>query len=216
VGIADRIFPALTEAMGAVFEKKPYVVKGRRRLVADAHGRVLEIGAGTGFNLPYYPANLEELVVTDPLDGMLDRARRRADRLGRKITTRKLAGERLPFEDDSFDTVVASLVLCSVDDQDAVLSEIRRVLRPGGSYLFMEHVRSEDPTIARRQDRLEGIWSVLFHGCHPNRDTAPRIEAAFDDVDLQLREMPAGPKIVRPTIVGQARKTSVTTPSPGT
>jgi SAM-dependent methyltransferase len=205
VRIADRVFPALTEAMGAVFEKKPYVVKGRRRLVADASGRVLEVGAGTGFNLPYYPDDLEELVVTDPLDGMLSRAQRRADQLGRRITTRKLSGERLPFEDASFDTVVASLVLCSVDDQDEVLGEIRRVLRPGGRYLFMEHVRSDEPKIARRQDRVEGVWGFLFHGCHPNRDTGSRIRAAFPDVDLELRQMPAGPKVVRPTIVGQAR-----------
>jgi SAM-dependent methyltransferase len=211
VRIADHVFPILTEAMGAVFEKKPYVVKGRRKLVSDAHGRVLEIGAGTGFNLPYYPDGLEELVVTDPLDGMLKRAQRRAEKLGRRITIRKLSGERLPFEDESFDTVVASLVLCSVDDQDAVLAEVKRVLKPGGSYHFMEHVRSDDPKIARRQDRAEGIWKRLFHGCHPNRDTGSRIRAAFDDVDLDLREMPAGPKIVRPTIVGRA-----TNPLPGT
>jgi SAM-dependent methyltransferase len=205
VGIGDRIFPALTEVMGGAFEKKPYVIKGRRRLVEPARGRVLEVGAGTGFNLPYYPDEVEELVVTDPLDGMLSRAQKRADKLGRKITTQKLAGERLPFDDGSFDTVVASLVLCSVDDQDAVLAEIKRVLRPDGAYLFMEHVRSDDPKIARRQDRAEGVWGFCFHGCHPNRDTASRIKANFEDVDLELRNMPAGPKIVRPTIVGQAR-----------
>src|SRR6476659_336019 len=113
MGVGDRVFPVLNEVLGGVFEKKPYVVKGRRRLIATARGRVLEIGAGNGFNLPYYPDDLDELVVSDPLDGMLSRAQRRADELGRTITTRKLSGERLPFEDESFDTVVASLVLCS-------------------------------------------------------------------------------------------------------
>ena len=216
MGIGDRVFPVMTEVLGGLFEKKPYVVKDRRELIAPARGRVLEIGAGTGFNLPYYPPDLDELVVTDPLDGMLSRAQRRADRLGRNITTRKLSGERLPFDDAVFDTVVASFVLCSVDDQDTVLAEIKRVLRPDGVYLFMEHVRSDDQRVARRQDRVEGVWGFCCHGCHPNRDTGSRIEAAFDDVELARSETPAGPKIVRPTILGQARKAPARAPSPGT
>jgi SAM-dependent methyltransferase len=114
--------------------------------------------------------------------------------------------EELPYEDGSFDTVVASLLLCSVADPDRALAEIRRVLRPGGQYLFLEHVRSNDPKIARRQDRLERLWGVVAFGCHPNRDTLPRIEAAFDVRSVEHDELPKGPKIIRPYVLGRAVK----------
>src|SRR5207248_4118083 len=126
-----------------------------------------------------------ELVVTDRLPGMLRRAEKRADQTGRKAQFRPADGERLPFEDGSFDTVVASLVLCSVDDQDRVLAEIDRVLKPGGRYLFLEHVRSDDPALARKQDRYEGLWKTVCFGCHPNRDTLPRIQAAFEVEEVE-------------------------------
>ena len=118
--------------------------------------------------------------------------RARAERVGREITTTTASVESLPFEDGSFDTVVASLLLCSVDDQDRALGEIRRVLKPGGQYLFLEHVRSDDPKIARRQDTLEGIWGKIAMGCHPNRDTLPRIEAAFDVAEVERSKCPRG------------------------
>ena len=100
--------------------------------------------------------------------------------------------------------MVASLLLCSVEDQDRALGEIRRVLKPGGRYLFLEHVRSADPKIARRQDRLERPWGVFAFGCHPNRDTLPHIEAAFEVEEVERDELPMGPKIVRPYVLGRA------------
>lgn len=185
-------------------EKKPVIREKRRKLLAAASGRVLEVGAGTGFNLPYYPETVEDLTVTDGMEGMLRRAERRAVESGRHVTTTRAPVEDLPFEDGSFDTVVGSLLLCSVDDQDRALAEIRRVLRPGGQYLFLEHVRSQDPKVAHSQDRWEGVWGVIAMGCHPNRDTLPRIESIFEIVELEQSEIPIGPKIVRPYVLGRA------------
>ena len=204
MALRDRLAPAVFEALGRPMEKKAPIAEARRKLLAAAGGRVLEVGAGTGFNLPHYPAGTDELVLTDDLEGMLRRARRRADRVGREVVTTKAPVESLPFEEASFDTVVASLLLCSVDDQDRALAEIRRVLKPGGQYLFLEHVRSKDPKIARRQDKLERLWGVVAFGCHPNRETLPRIEAAFEVEDVERAEMPIGPKIVRPYVLGRA------------
>ena len=204
MSLRDRIAPAIYDLMGGPIEKKPLIAANRRKLLAAAEGRVLEVGAGTGFNLLHYPAGVDQLTLTDGMDGMLRRARKRAERVGRKVETTIAPVESLPFEDASFDTVVGSLLLCSVDDQDRALAEIRRVLKPGGQYLFLEHVRSDDQKIAGRQDRLDGLWSALVMGCHPNRDTLPRIEAAFAVDEVERDVLPMGPKIVRPYVLGRA------------
>jgi SAM-dependent methyltransferase len=206
VSIRERLAPAVFEFIGRPMEKKPPIADARRKMLRAAEGRVLEVGAGTGFNLPHYPPGPSELVLTDELDGMLRRAERRAKHVGREVVTTPAPVESLPFEDGSFDTVVGSLLLCSVEDQSRALGEIRRVLRPGGQYLFLEHIRSDDPKIARWQDRLEGVWGVIAFGCHPNRETLPRIEAAFDVAEVERNEMPVGPKIVRPYVLGRAVK----------
>jgi len=195
----------MTDTLGGTFEKKPFVIEYRRKLLAPASGRVLEVGAGTGFNLPHYPSTVAELVVTDRLDGMLRRAEKRAASTGREIVSERVTGESLPYPDASFDTVVASYVLCSVDEQDSVLGEIVRVLKPGGRYLFLEHVRSPDPDLARKQDRYAGLWKTVCFGCHCNRDTLPHIEAAFEVEEVERGELPSGPpKIVRPYVLGCA------------
>jgi ubiquinone/menaquinone biosynthesis C-methylase UbiE len=204
MAFGDRFWPAFFDLMGGPIEKKPVIAENRRKLLAAAEGRVLEVGAGTGFNLPHYPEGVTDLTVTDGMDGMLRRATRRAAKLGRTIVTTRAPVESLPFADRSFDTVVASLLLCSVEEQDQALAEIRRVLKPGGQYLFLEHVRSADPKVARRQDRMEGVWGKIAMGCHPNRDTLPRIEQAFAVEDVERDEIPIGPKIVRPYVLGRA------------
>ena len=132
------------DTLGGSLEKKPFMSEKRTQLLAAAEGSVLEVGGGTGFNLPYYPAAVTSITVTDPVDGMLGRTRARATKLGKEITATKAGAEELPFEDGSFDTVLASLVLCSVGSQERALAEMRRVLKPGGHYLFLEHVRSDD------------------------------------------------------------------------
>jgi ubiquinone/menaquinone biosynthesis C-methylase UbiE len=207
MGLGDHLAPFMTDVFGGQFEKKPVVIELRQKLLAPAEGRVLEVGAGTGFNLPHYPPGVTELVVTDRLDGMLKRAKKRAATVGREIVTARTPGEKLPYADDSFDTVVASFVLCSVDEQDPVLAEMQRVLKPGGRYLFTEHVRSDDPKLARKQDRYAGLWKAVCFGCHCNRDTLPRIQAAFDVEDVEHGELADGsPKIVRPFVLGHALK----------
>lgn len=179
----------------------------REAVLAGAGGRVLEIGAGTGLNLRFYPPAVEEIVATEPEAGMLGRTRQRAEELDRPVRFVEATAEQLPFEDDEFDTVVSTLVLCTVEDQDRALAEIHRVLKPGGRFLFIEHVRSDDPKRARWQDRLERPWKVLNMGCHPNRRTLESIErAGFRVEDLERGTLPKAPPIVRPMIAGSATR----------
>ena len=114
--------------------------------------------------------------------------------------------ENLPFDDDSFDTVTVTLVLCTVPDQPAALKEVHRVLKPGGQLLFLEHVRADDPGLAKWQDRLEKPWRFLGDGCHCNRDTESAIRAAgFELGDVEHGELPKAPPIVQPLVQGSAR-----------
>jgi ubiquinone/menaquinone biosynthesis C-methylase UbiE len=137
---------------------------------------------------------------------MRRRARRRADELGRNVTLVDGPAEQLPFEDDTFDTVVSLAVLCSVDDPPRVLAEIRRVLKPGGRFIFLEHVRSDEPNLAHWQERLARPWGWAAGGCHPNRRTLETIEAAgFEPVELERKDLPDIPRLVRPHVVGWAR-----------
>jgi ubiquinone/menaquinone biosynthesis C-methylase UbiE len=204
MSVRDHVVPFVHDLVGVPMEKKPFMRDVRPRLLASARGRVLEVGAGTGYNLPYYPDGVSDLTVTDGMAGMLRRARTRAAKAGRQVTITTASVEMLPFEDGTFDTVVGTLLLCSVDNQDRALAEIRRVLEPDGQYLFFEHVRSDDPKVAHRQDRWEGVWRVVAQGCHPNRDTLPRIESVFAIDELERSEVPFGPKIVRPYVLGRA------------
>ncbi|HUR84337.1 MAG TPA: class I SAM-dependent methyltransferase [Solirubrobacteraceae bacterium] len=179
----------------------------RRALLAGARGRVLELGAGTGVNLAHYPAQLDQLVLTEPEAPMLARLRRRARAARPDATVVPAAAERLPFEDASFDTVVATLTLCTVEDPARSLDEVRRVLAPGGRLLFIEHVRSEEPKLARRQDLVHPLWRRIGHGCHCNRPTLTAIEAAGLHVeDVEHGRMPKSPRLVEPLIAGAAVK----------
>jgi ubiquinone/menaquinone biosynthesis C-methylase UbiE len=174
----------------------------RKSLLADAEGRVLEIGGGTGANLRYYDG-LDSLVVTDPEPAMLRRLRDRAREQATQAEVVQAPAEDLPFQDASFDTVVSTLVLCGVD-QERSLGEVRRVLRPGGRLLFLEHVRSDDPALARFQDRMNRLNRFLV-GCECNRQTVTAIEAAgFTISRVEQTTMPEAPKFVRPAVVGAA------------
>jgi ubiquinone/menaquinone biosynthesis C-methylase UbiE len=174
----------------------------RERLLADADGRVLEIGGGTGVNLPYYP-EVDSLVVTEPEPPMLRRLQDKAREQALKAELVRAPAEDLPFEDASFDSVVSTLVLCGVD-QERALAEVRRVLRPGGRLLFLEHVRSDDPELARFQDRMNRLNRFLV-GCSCNRQTLGAIEAAgFTVSKVEHTTTPKAPKFVRPLIVGAA------------
>lgn len=177
----------------------------RERLLSQASGRTLEIGAGTGLNLSHYPETVAELVLTEPEEPMVKRLEAKLAESGRAARVVRASAESLPFEASSFDTVVATLVLCTVRDPERALAEVERVLRQGGRLLFLEHVRSEDPAIARWQDRLHGIWYRFGHGCNCNRPTPALIETSpLRMAQLERGEMPKAPAIVRPLVSGRA------------
>ena len=181
----------------------------RRDIVGQAAGRTLEIGAGTGANLVHYPADVTLLVATEPDVHKLRRLRRRAQRARPDAQSLSAVAESLPFADAEFDTIVMTLVLCSVSNQHAALVEVRRVLRPGGTILFLEHVRADDPRVAHRQDRWRPVWRAITGGCEPNRDTVAAIRAAgFALSEIRTERLPAAPAIVRPLAIGAATRTA--------
>jgi len=177
----------------------------RRQLLAEARGRTIDLGAGTGANLGLYPADVTELVLAEPDPHMAKKLRAKLAEAGSPARLVEAPAERLPFEDASFDTAVFTLVLCTVPDAAAALAEVARVLRVGGRMLFIEHVRSEDPGLARWQDRLERPWRFLGDGCHCNRDTVAAIEASPLALEHVRRDrLPKAPPIVKPLVRGSA------------
>jgi len=151
----------------------------RARTAAAATGRVLELGVGTGLNLPHYE-HADEVVGVDPDPHMLSRARARAAAAPRPVTLLEASAESLPFDDGEFDSVVVALSLCTIPDAGAALAEARRVLAPEGRLVFLEHVRSERPWVARLQDRVAPAWRRAAGGCNPNRDTVAAIGEQFE------------------------------------
>jgi SAM-dependent methyltransferase len=203
MSLRSRFF-ALTYDRQMATTEKAGLRAFRARLLAGASGDVLEIGGGTGANLPCYSPAVGSLTFTEPQPPMLRRlegsvrARRPAARVLRA------PAEDLPFDDDSFDVAVSTLVLCGVDDQPRVLRELRRVLRPGGRLLFIEHVRSDDPGTARLQDRLNWL-NRLVVCCDCNRPTLDSIRAAGFTVGLvEHTVLPKAPPFVRPAVLGSA------------
>ena len=176
----------------------------RQNVIADAGGDVLEIGAGTGANLRLYGPAVKSLTVTEPEPPMLRRLEQKVAEQSPATKVLRAPAEDLPFNDDSFDTVVSTLVLCGVDDQPRALREARRVLRPGGRLIFLEHVRSEDDGLARWQDRFNGVNRFMV-GCECNRPTLDTIRAAgFDVTRVEHGELPKAPPFTRPLIYGSA------------
>jgi SAM-dependent methyltransferase len=199
-----RIFAAGYDTFQASMERN-FLGALRREMLSDATGRVVEIGSGTGANLEHYPPSIERLVCTEPYEPMARRLERKTAGSGRPVEVVHAEAESLPFEDDSFDTAVATLVLCTVSDPDRALAEIDRVLRPGGRFIFIEHVRAPEPGLARWQDRLHPLWVRFGHGCHCNRPTLDTIEASPLAVETHRRgRIPKAPPIVRPLVTGVA------------
>lgn len=176
----------------------------RERLLAAAHGDVIEIGGGTGANLACYGTGVGSLTITEPEPAMLRRLRRKAGQLRPSATVLRAPAEELPFDDHSFDVAVSTLVLCGVRDQPRALSELRRVLRPGGTLLFLEHVRSGDPAGARLQDRVNWLHRMAVC-CDCNRPTLDSIRrAGFTVSEVEHTGLPKAPAYVRPAIIGSA------------
>lgn len=177
----------------------------RRETLAAASGRTLDLGAGTGVNAGLFPPAVSELVLVEPDPHMLKKLRVKVEGSGKGASVTQSPAENLPFADDSVDTVVFTLVLCTVPDPAAALAESARVLRPGGKLLFVEHVRSRNPDLARWQDRLEKPWRFLADGCHCNRDTVSLIEASpFELQQVKHDRLPKAAPIVRPLARGSA------------
>lgn len=177
----------------------------RRTLLAEACGRVVEIGAGTGLNVAHYPERVDELVFAEPEPGM---RRKLARRLGRHACAARILdapAERLPLADASVDTVVSTLVLCTVGDPESALREVARVLRPGGRLLFIEHVRASSRLLAMCQDKLLRPWRAFGGGCVCNRPTLELMRACGFTVEFDNAVWRGMPAIVHPLKLGSAR-----------
>lgn len=174
----------------------PAITELRSAVVPRAEGRVFEIGCGGGLNQQFYDAaRVTSFAGIDPSGKLLDYAREAAERKGWKADLREGVGEDIPFADDSFDTAVCTYTLCSVHDPARVLSELRRIVRPGGKLLFLEHGLSPDTEVARWQRRIEPIWKPLMGGCHLARPvTAPVLQAGFHLENPGHRYMPGMPR----------------------
>jgi ubiquinone/menaquinone biosynthesis C-methylase UbiE len=196
--IFARFFDRFSQGMEQ--EVGPY----RDEMLAGLSGRVLEVGAGNGMNFARYPATVDEVVALEPEPYLREKAEAAARSAPARVTVRDGVAHPLPFEDDSFDVAVASLVLCSVPDPDHAIAELRRVLRPGGELRFLEHVRSSRPRKARVQKVLDGagVWPWLIGGCHTGRDTLAALEHAgftlerVRRVDVGFAANPANPHVV--------------------
>jgi ubiquinone/menaquinone biosynthesis C-methylase UbiE len=205
MSVWGHIFAAIYDRMCAKSEEAG-MADHRRSLLAGAAGDVLEIGGGTGANLPYYGNGVSSLTITEPERPMAKRLRQRMDEQTPDATFLRAPAEDLPFSDDSFDVVVSTLVLCTVDDQPRALRELRRVLRPGGKLLFIEHVRSDDEKLARKQDRMAPINLWIAHGCHCNRSTLDGIRhAGFTVTEVGHDTLKHVPSFISPLVVGVAQ-----------
>jgi ubiquinone/menaquinone biosynthesis C-methylase UbiE len=176
----------------------------RRELLSQASGRTIDLGAGTGVNLDLFPEAVSDLVMAEPDPHMLKQLRAKAAGRG-GVEISGASAEELPFADDSFDTAVFTLVLCTVPNPAAALSEAARVLKPSGKLLFIEHVRAGEAGLAGWQDRLEKPWRFLADGCHCNRDTVAMIEASPLELEqVEHGQLPKTPPIIRPLVRGSA------------
>lgn len=185
----------------------------RRRLLVRARGRVVEIGAGAAQNMEYLPETVDSYLATDPSPVMVRRAEQKIRRRppGFSAEAVMAEAERMPVADHSADTVVSFLVLCSVHDPFAALGEVHRILRPGGRFLFFEHVLATGADTAGWQNRINPVWKRLACGCHLNRDTAAYIEKSgftFEEL-LRYRSSRMGPAITSNVIEGSAGKNQV-------
>jgi ubiquinone/menaquinone biosynthesis C-methylase UbiE len=202
-GLGKRLFAVWYDLLNAGVEGR--VIPYRKLTAGVSQGSVLEIGGGTGANLAHYPPSTR-ITMLEPNPHMVRRLRRSADRLGRAVTIVPGVGESIPFADGSFDSVVTTLVLCMVADLGQVVTEARRVLKPGGQFLFYEHVASLDPKTLRWQTRFNPCWRFLTTGCNLDRDIAGAIQrAGFASVELRRFSLSVGGPAKLPNIVGVAR-----------
>lgn len=199
----DKIFPFFMEKATKTFRREI------AELIAQAEGRVLEIGAGTGANLGFYSAAVTEVVGIEPVAAMLEKAQRVVQQTGHDFPVQLQVGDAraLPFEDDSFDSVVACLVFCTIPEPEQAVEEMRRVLKPGGKLVFYEHVASNRPRVRAWQKRINPLWRKLACGCEITRDTRCLFEnAGFHYQHIKDFDHPKVPPLMAPIIAGVAVK----------
>jgi ubiquinone/menaquinone biosynthesis C-methylase UbiE len=174
---------------------KSLLVRHRRELLATAHGDVLEIGFGTGLNLPYYPKGIHKLTGVDPNPGMHRLAQKRIKQTEIEVDQQILSSERLPFEDSAFDCAVSTFTLCSIEDVAKALQEVYRVLRSDGTFLFLEHGLAPEPKVQKWQRRLNWLQVRLANGCHLDRNMKSLVTAQpFRSVDVREFYLERTPK----------------------
>jgi ubiquinone/menaquinone biosynthesis C-methylase UbiE len=174
---------------------KEDLVGYRRRVIGAAQGRVLEVGIGSGLNLPFYGDQVTEIIGLDPSQALIDMASHRAWADGRTVSFLPASAEAIPLEAGSVDTVVTTWTMCSVPHPERALAEVRRVLKPGGDLLFVEHGRAPDPWVVRIQDWLTPVWGSVTGGCHLNRPIADLIAGSgFRLTDLRTGYAERGPR----------------------
>lgn len=186
----DVIFPAIFD-LGM---RKPHIEVRRRAVLEPVAGRVLEIGVGTGLNLPCYPAGVDRVVTVEPNPGMNKRLARRAEASGVAIEQHRIAGESLPFGDGEFDFAVSTWTLCSVREPEAVVAELFRVLKPGGRFLFVEHGKSPDAGVHKWQRRLNPLQRRIADGCRLDLDVRALLDGspfgAYECAESYLEKTP--------------------------
>ena len=184
------------------------IMKRRSQLVPLASGDVFELGCGGGLNQEFYDADaVTSFSGIDPHGGLLDQARAQVEARGLKADIREGVGENIPFAASQFDTVVCTFTLCSVEDPAQVMSEMRRILKPGGRLLFLEHGRAPDANVAKWQDRIEPIWKRIGGGCHLTRPIGSALRGAGYEVEpLGQGYLPKSPKFAAWNEWGVARK----------
>ena len=181
--------------------------KRRLQLLADVSGDVFEIGFGTGLNLPFYPESVKELTTVDVNPGMNKRAQKNIAASNITVHNKVLSAESLPMDDETFDSVVCTWTLCSIENVDKALSEVRRVLRPGGKFFFLEHGASPDPKVRKLQDRLNFFWGIIGDGCRLNRNAEELIQDQhFEITSLDKGYMKKTPRFTGYMYQGVATK----------
>ncbi|NIB43360.1 class I SAM-dependent methyltransferase [Pseudomaricurvus alkylphenolicus] len=198
----DKILPHMINlACGT----KP-ILKQRQKVVPQAEGRILEIGMGSGINIPYYnPEKVEKVWGLEPSDGMREKARERVAAAPFELEWLGLPGEEIPLDDDSADTIVLTYTLCTIPDWRAAVKQMRRVLKPGGKLLFSEHGRAPDEAVRKWQNRINPLWMKMAGGCHLNRDIPKFLrEGGFKLRDMETLYVPSTPKVAGFTYWGYA------------
>jgi ubiquinone/menaquinone biosynthesis C-methylase UbiE len=177
----------------------------RARIVPHAEGRVLEIGIGSGLNLPFYADCADEVLGLEPSRGLIEMARGAAARSRLSVTLLEATAEQMPLDESTIDTVITAWTLCSIPDVSRALGEIRRVLRPGGQLLFVEHGLSPEERVRKWQNRLTPVWKPLSGGCHLDRPITRLIEDAGFRIDTLNTAYMRGPKLATFMYEGIAR-----------